>query len=159
MVLNNRSIKYENGDTVLFETIIKNLPKLKWLFYYSDFGADITTNSAINLVNIEHLKHFDYLCLNTLSEQLDVETIFDFIIVRYSNRLYEENINGNKSSIEYHRMDYETVSISSSDADSLNENYSFDSHSSTEYKNVLDFQGSNDDDSEEGALSWDTDVE
>lgn len=56
-------------------------------------------------------------------------------------------------------MDYETVSISSSDADSLNENYSFDSHSSTEYKNVLDFQGSNDDDSEEGALSWDTDVE
>lgn len=53
------------------------------LFSYSDFGADITTNSAINLVNIEHLKHFDYLCLNTLSEQLDVETIFDFIIVSF----------------------------------------------------------------------------
>uniref|UniRef100_A0AC34FSN6 DUF38 domain-containing protein n=1 Tax=Panagrolaimus sp. ES5 TaxID=591445 RepID=A0AC34FSN6_9BILA len=129
IVLDNRSIKYENGDTVLFETIIKSLPKLKWLYYESDDGKDITSNSAFNLM--EDFKGFSYLNLNGFTEKLDVETIFDFIIKnkhiefnlhyhpdlsfpfkelvrKYSKLLLNES--QCQSTIKFPRMDYDNIS-------------------------------------------------
>uniref|UniRef100_A0AC34FF28 Uncharacterized protein n=1 Tax=Panagrolaimus sp. ES5 TaxID=591445 RepID=A0AC34FF28_9BILA len=139
MVLDNRSIKYENGDTVPFETIIKSLPKLKWLNYESDNGKDITSNSAMNL--IEDFKRFSYLNLNGLNEKFNVKTIYDFIIKnrhvvldlcyrrdisetykerinKYSDRLEYYNRNKCRSTITFSGMRY--VYINSSDNEDMN---------------------------------------
>uniref|UniRef100_A0AC34FTB2 Uncharacterized protein n=1 Tax=Panagrolaimus sp. ES5 TaxID=591445 RepID=A0AC34FTB2_9BILA len=174
MVLDNRSIKYENGDTVLFETIIKSLPKLKLLYYESDDGKDITSNSAMNL--IEDFERFSAMNLIGFTENFDVEIIYDFIIknphielnlcyhsdiseiykeriFKYSDRLRTEYyfLDECRSTIRFDRKGYVYPLYDPSDLESVNSDSSLWS-----WNERLLFPWNNDD--EEGwALPWDVD--
>uniref|UniRef100_A0AC35GL93 Uncharacterized protein n=1 Tax=Panagrolaimus sp. PS1159 TaxID=55785 RepID=A0AC35GL93_9BILA len=122
------SVKYSNGENVLLEDIVKNLPKLKSLHLTCTFDeSNVTKRTASKLMEIQHFKQMSHITLNSIPETLDIGTMFDFImenkhikielfyhrqvsnpckelIQEYNNRLQNEN--GYDSIIKYCNIIY-----------------------------------------------------
>uniref|UniRef100_A0A914PIM2 Uncharacterized protein n=1 Tax=Panagrolaimus davidi TaxID=227884 RepID=A0A914PIM2_9BILA len=78
------SVKYSNGEIVLLEDIIKNLPKLKSLHLTcTSDESNVTKRTASKLMEIQHFKQMSHITLNSIPETLDIGTMFDFIMVSF----------------------------------------------------------------------------
>uniref|UniRef100_A0A914Q328 DUF38 domain-containing protein n=1 Tax=Panagrolaimus davidi TaxID=227884 RepID=A0A914Q328_9BILA len=77
----SQPVKYSNGENVLLEDIVKNLPKLKSLhFSFDDDESDVTETTAYKLLEIQHFKQMSHITLSNIPETLDIGTMFDFIL-------------------------------------------------------------------------------
>uniref|UniRef100_A0A914QTL1 Uncharacterized protein n=1 Tax=Panagrolaimus davidi TaxID=227884 RepID=A0A914QTL1_9BILA len=81
LTMYGQTVKYSNGEIVLLEDIIKNLPKLKFLDFSCTLDEiDVTERTASKLMEIQHFKQMSHINLKNIPETLDVGTMFDFIL-------------------------------------------------------------------------------